>query len=186
MRHLGTPVYLRGGARYAMTVHSVSIEWHRDGGNFIENRYSRAHVWRFDGGLTVPASSSPHVVRIPLSNPANVDPEEAFIAALASCHMLWFLSIAAAKGYVVERYTDAAEGFMTSNADGKLWVSRVALHPDVLFSGTKAPTEGDVRALHHSAHAECYLANSVRTAVATEGSWQFRASEAANPGGDPE
>lgn len=156
-----------------MTAHKATIEWARNEGDFAGNQYCRAHTWRFDGGLTVPASSSPHVVRIPLSNPDNVDPEEAFVAALSSCHMLWFLSLAAARGFVVERYTDAAEGFMGLNSDGKQWVARVVLRPHVVFSGIRSPEECDVQALHHSAHAECFLANSVKTSVETVCVWHF-------------
>jgi organic hydroperoxide reductase OsmC/OhrA len=156
-----------------MAVHTATIEWARNDSKFTDNRYSRAHTWQFDGGLSVPASSSPHVVRVPLSNPANVDPEEAFIAALSSCHMLWFLNLAAVNGYVVDTYTDHAQGFMEKNASGKEWVSRVVLRPQVSFSGAKVPTDADVEGLHHEAHAECYLANSVKTSVETAGSWQY-------------
>jgi organic hydroperoxide reductase OsmC/OhrA len=112
-------------------------------------------------------------VRVPLSNPANVDPEEAFVAALSSCHMLWFLSLAAAKGYVVDTYTDHAQGFMEKNASGKEWVSRVVLRPQIAFSGAQVPNDADVDALHHVAHGNCYLANSVKTAVETAGTWQM-------------
>jgi organic hydroperoxide reductase OsmC/OhrA len=157
-----------------MIDHTATIEWTRSGSDFKDNQYSRAHTWRFDGGLTVPASSSPHVVRIPLSNPANVDPEEAFVAALSSCHMLWFLSLAATHGYIVECYTDAAEGRMAKNSDGKQWVSRVVLRPDIVFTGAKAPNEADVQALHKAAHAECYLANSVKSVVEITGVWHHQ------------
>jgi len=159
-----------------MAVHTATIEWTRNDGKFMDNRYSRAHTWRFDGGLAVPASSSPHVVRVPFSNPANVDPEEAFVAALSSCHMLWFLNLAAVKGYVIDTYTDHAQGFMEKNASGKEWVSRVVLQPHVDFSGTKIPNDAEVVGLHHEAHAECFLANSVKTSVETAGSWQFEAA----------
>jgi organic hydroperoxide reductase OsmC/OhrA len=162
-----------------MAVHTATIEWVRNGHKFTDNQYSRVHSWRFDGGLSVPASSSPHVVRIPLSNPANVDPEEAFVAALSSCHMLWFLGLAAAKGYVIDNYTDDAQGTMDKSASGKEWVSRVLLRPHVVFSGAKAPNDAVVEGLHHEAHAECYLANSVKTSVETAGSWQFTATDSA-------
>jgi organic hydroperoxide reductase OsmC/OhrA len=160
-----------------VAVHTATIEWVRNGHKFTDNQYSRAHTWQFDGGLAVPASSSPHVVRIPLSNPANVDPEEAFIAALSSCHMLWFLNIAAVKGYVIDNYTDHAQGFMEKNASGKVWVSRVVLHPQVTFSGTKVPNSADVEGLHHEAHTECYLANSVKTSVEIAGRSQYLGRE---------
>jgi organic hydroperoxide reductase OsmC/OhrA len=162
-----------------MAVHTATIEWVRNDSKFTDNRYSRVHTWRFDGGLAVPASSSPHVVRVPLSNPANVDPEEAFVAALSSCHMLWFLNLAAMKGYVVDTYTDHAQGFMEQNASGKEWVSRVVLRPRIVFSGAKVPNDADVEGLHHEAHAECYLANSVKTSVETAGSWLLLGSEVA-------
>jgi organic hydroperoxide reductase OsmC/OhrA len=112
-------------------------------------------------------------VRVPFSNPANVDPEEAFVAALSSCHMLWFLNLAAVKGYVVDTYTDQAQGFMEKNASGKEWVARVVLRPHIVFSGAKVPNDADVEGLHHEAHAECFLANSVKTSVETAGSWEF-------------
>jgi len=156
-----------------MAVHTATIEWARNDSKFTDNRYSRAHAWRFDGGLAVPASSSPHVVRVPFSNPANVDPEEAFVAALSSCHMLWFLNLAAVKGYVVDNYADQAQGFMEKNPSGKEWISRVVLRPHIVFSGAKSPSDADVEGLHHEAHAECYLANSVKTSVETAGSWEF-------------
>jgi organic hydroperoxide reductase OsmC/OhrA len=162
-----------------MAVHTATIEWVCDNRKFTDNQYSRAHTWRFDGGLVVPASSSPHVVRVPLSNPANVDPEEAFVAALSSCHMLWFLNLAALKGYVVDSYADPAQGFMEKNTTGKEWVSRVVLRPHVVFSGAKVPIDADVEGLHHEAHAECFLANSVKTSVETAGSWRFLAGELA-------
>jgi organic hydroperoxide reductase OsmC/OhrA len=154
-------------------VHTATIEWTREG-KFTDNHYSRAHTWRFDGGLTVPASSSPHVVPIPFSNPANIDPEEAFVAALSSCHMLWFLGLAAARGFVVDRYTDSAEGEMGKNASGKQWVTRVVLRPHVVFSTEpNSPTHSDVEALHHAAHVECFIANSVRTEIETRSTWQI-------------
>jgi organic hydroperoxide reductase OsmC/OhrA len=144
--------------------HLATIEWVREG-PFTDHRYSRAHTWRFDGGLAVPASSSPHVVPIPFSNPDNIDPEEAFVAALSSCHMLWFL---------VDRYTDSAEGEMGANAAGKQWVKRVLLRPHVVFGvGSKSPTPSDVEALHHAAHLECFIANSVRTEVETRSTWEI-------------
>lgn len=158
-----------------MSSHNVTVEWERQGSVFTDNRYSRAHVWRFDGGAVVAASSSPHVVRVPLSNPANVDPEEAFVASVSSCHMLWFLGLAAAAGYAVERYVDAAEGLMAKNAAGKEWVAKVVLRPEIVFCGAKQPDDAAVAALHHEAHAECFIANSVRSEIVTEGSWRYQA-----------
>lgn len=148
-----------------MASHTATVEWRRGSEPFLDNRYGRAHVWTFDGGARIDASSSPHVVRAPLSNPDHVDPEEAFVAALSSCHMLWFLSIAAANGYRVDTYRDEAIGHMARNEKGKQWVSRVELRPRIEFSGARLPDPSDVERMHHEAHAECFLANSVRTEV---------------------
>lgn len=156
-----------------MSAYVATIEWSLDGGNFTDNRYSRAHTWRFDGGVVVPASSSPQVVRLPYSDPKNVDPEEAYVAALSSCHMLWFLSIAAGRGHTVERYTDEATGFMEKNDEGRDWIARVRLCPLVIFSGAKTLSDADVRALHDAAHIECFLANSVKTHIEEKGSWMY-------------
>jgi len=150
-------------SRYAATIH-----WQRDGVPFTDNRYSRAHRWRFDGGIDLPASSSPNVVPLPMSDAGAVDPEEAFVAALSSCHMLWFLSIAAQRGFCVDRYVDAASGVMSRNAAGKLAMTRVTLRPDVAFAGERPPTREEILAMHHVAHDECFIANSVTTDVACE------------------
>jgi organic hydroperoxide reductase OsmC/OhrA len=114
-------------------------------------------------------------VRTPYSNPAHVDPEEAYVAALSSCHLLWFLSLAAGQGYVVESYLDQAEGTMERGESGKLWVARVVLKPHVVFGGARQPSDAAVDQLHHQAHAECYLASSVRSEVRTVGTWEYRA-----------
>lgn len=116
---------------------------------FTDNQYSRAHQWRFDGGAVVPGSSSPQVVRVPLSDPAAVDPEEAFVASLSSCHMLWFLSLAAARGFVVDSYEDQAIGVMTKNERKVSWVSKVTLNPRIAYSGTQQPTAEEEERLHH-------------------------------------
>ncbi|WP_332685506.1 OsmC family protein [Bosea sp. (in: a-proteobacteria)] len=158
-----------------MASHGATVEWQRGDQNFLDRRYSRAHRWRFDGGAEVAASSSPHVVREPFSNPANVDPEEAYVAALSSCHMLWFLDIASRRGFRIDRYSDAAEGAMVKNADGKEWIARLTLRPHVVFGGERVPEEAEVAAMHHEAHENCFLANSVRTAIETKGSWTHRA-----------
>jgi organic hydroperoxide reductase OsmC/OhrA len=148
--------------------HVATVEWRRPAGAaFTDQRYPRAHRWHFDGGAEVPASSSPHVVPLPLSDAAAVDPEEAFVAALASCHMLWFLSIAAARGHVVERYVDAAEGTMARNAAGRLAMTVVTLRPRVDFAAP-APAEAEQRAMHEQAHHECFLAASVRSEMRCE------------------
>ena len=154
-----------------MSNHGVVIEWQRGDAAFTDHRYSRRHRWRFDGGAEVAGSSSPHVVRAPYSDPAAVDPEEAFVAALSSCHMLWFLDLAARAGYVVDRYADEASGSLTKRVDGKSWMSRVVLSPRVTFAGAKAPTDADVDRLHHEAHDECFLANAYKGEMEILGTW---------------
>lgn len=158
-----------------MSSHIATVEWQRAGAAFVDNRYSRAHQWQFDGGAVVPASSSPHVVKVPLSDPANVDPEEAFVAALSSCHMLWFLDIARTAGYLVDSYVDHAIGHMQRGADGKSWVALVELLPAVAFSGAKIPDDAELERLHHKAHEECFLARSVKTEIEIRGSWSYQA-----------
>jgi organic hydroperoxide reductase OsmC/OhrA len=143
----------------------AQIVWTRDGAPFVDNRYSRGHLWRFDGGVEVPGSSSPLSVPLPLSRADAVDPEEALVAAVASCHMLFFLSFAAKGGFSVERYEDDPVGIMTKNDAGKLFVSKITLNPSVAFTGTKRPSDAAVDAMHHHAHEECYIANSVRAEV---------------------
>lgn len=142
---------------------SVEVYWEREGAVFTDKKYSRGHIWRFDGGQVVPASSSPHVVPLPYSVEANVDPEEAYIAAISSCHMLTFLGIAAAKRIVIESYTDKAVGFM-EKVDGKILVSRVNLHPNIVYVGEKPSAEVEAH-LHHMAHEQCFIANSVKTDI---------------------
>jgi len=144
------------------------IIWVRDGAAFIDNRYSRGHRWQFDGGIEVPASSSPHVVPLPFSVPAAVDPEEAFVAALSSCHMLWFLSIAANRGFLIDSYRDEAVGVMAKNGAGKLAMTQVTLRPAVVFEGERQPSRGEVEAMHHEAHDQCFIASSVKTDVRCE------------------
>ncbi len=147
----------------------ATIRWSRDGGDFAGNRYSRAHTWSFDGGIEVAASASPLVVPLPLSCAEAIDPEEAFVAAISSCHMLTFLAIAAQKRFVVDRYEDRAVGVMTKNAKGKLFVSKVTLDPMIDFSGERIPTPDEIADLHHLAHEECYIANSVLTEIVVAG-----------------
>lgn len=148
-----------------MSSYQALIEWGRNGAKFTDNRYSRGHRWRFDGGVEVPASASPHVVPLPMSVRAAVDPEEAFVASLSSCHMLWFLSIAAKRGFIVDSYRDEAEGLMDKDAGGKLAMTRVTLHPDVGYGGEKTPSREEEDVMHHAAHEECFIARSVRTDV---------------------
>jgi organic hydroperoxide reductase OsmC/OhrA len=151
-----------------MTEYKSVVVWNRDGATFTDNRYSRGHRWLFDGDVEVPASSSPHVVPLPMSVAAAVDPEEAFVVSLSSCHMLWFLSIAAKRGFVVESYRDEATGVMSRSAAGKLAITRVTLRPEVRFDGERWPTADQVVAMHEEAHDRCYIANSVNTDVRCE------------------
>nr|WP_295768697.1 OsmC family protein [Rhodoferax sp.] len=152
-----------------MAQHSTTILWQRDDKSaFTDHRYSRAHTWSFDGGVVVPGSSSPHVVPLPYSDAAAVDPEEAFVASLSSCHMLWFLDIAARAGWVVDRYRDEATGTLARNAEGQQAMTRVVLRPAVQFAPGKSPTAEELRALHHRAHTSCFIANSVKTEVVCE------------------
>lgn len=136
--------------------------------DFVANRYSRRHLLRFDGGAEVPGSSSPHLVPLPHSDPAAVDPEEAFVSSLSSCHMLWFLSLAARDGFCVDRYADAATGAMKKNDAGRIAMTLVILHPSVEFSGDRLPSRDEVMRLHHEAHQACFIANSVKTEVRCE------------------
>lgn len=144
-----------------MHVYTARIDWTRDEGDFARGRYSRAHTWHFDGGLSVAASASPQVVPLPFSRRDAVDPEEALIAAAASCHMMTFVHLASRQGYVVDRYTDEAEGTMEKNARGKLAITRIVLKPDIVFAGDRQPTQEALDRLHHQAHEECYIANSI-------------------------
>lgn len=147
---------------------SATILWNRNGAAFTDNRYSRAHRWLFDGGASVPASSSPQVVPLPMSDAGGVDPEEAFVASLSSCHMLWFLSIAARRGFVIEEYRDDAVGELGRDADGRQAMTVVTLRPAVRFGGQRAPSGDEIGAMHHEAHEKCFIANSVKTEVRCE------------------
>ncbi|HWY24582.1 MAG TPA: OsmC family protein [Nevskia sp.] len=149
--------------------HYATVTWQRGADEpYTDQRYSRAHQWSFDGGAVVAASSSPQVVPQPFSVPANVDPEEAFVAALSSCHMLFFLSFAAQKGFIVDRYEDHAAGTMGKDAQGRMVMLKVVLHPQVRFGGTPQPQAAQLDALHHRAHDHCFLANSVKCVVSVE------------------
>lgn len=155
-----------------MSHYTAELSWQRGDQIFTDNRYSRAHTWKFDGGVEVPASSSPHVVRVPFSNPSNVDPEEAFLAAIASCHLLTFLYVAAKAGFRIDSYTDAASAEMGKNAAGRTAVLSATLRPQIVFSGAKVPTDEELARLHHQAHEECFIANSVTTEVHIAGGWR--------------
>jgi organic hydroperoxide reductase OsmC/OhrA len=146
--------------------HLATVRWRRGEQPFSDGRYSRIHEVVFDG-ITIPGSSSPSVVRPPLSVEAAVDPEEAFTASISSCHMLWFLDIARHAGFVVDSYEDAAEGVLAKDAQGRVAMTKVTLHPAVRFSGEQ-PTPERYAALHHEAHELCFIANSVKTEVAIQ------------------
>ena len=152
--------------------YKATVLWRRGDAKFTDNRYSRGHVWKFDG-IEVPGSSAPSSVRLPYSVAEAVDPEEALVAAVSSCHMLFFLAFAAQGGFTVDRYEDAAVGVMTENERGKLFVSKVTLRPAVTFTGDKRPGEDDVAALHHRSHEECFIANSVKSEVVVEPTFSF-------------
>jgi organic hydroperoxide reductase OsmC/OhrA len=146
----------------------ATLEWKRDGQDFLGQRYSRAHTWRFDGGAVVPASSSPLSVPLPMSDAAAVDPEEALVAAASSCHMLFFLSIAAKRGHTVDSYSDRAVGTLGKNAQGRMAMTRIALRPAIVFAGTAPPAEEELQAIHHQAHEHCYIANTLNCEVVVE------------------
>jgi organic hydroperoxide reductase OsmC/OhrA len=143
------------------------VAWRRGDARFVDGRYPRAHEWRFDGGAVVPASASPHVVPVPLSTPTHVDPEEALVAAASSCHMLWFLSLAAAAGHVVDEYVDDATGTLGRGPDGRIAFTRIALRPRIAF-GANPPDGVTLAALHRAAHERCFVAASLRAEVVVE------------------
>jgi organic hydroperoxide reductase OsmC/OhrA len=151
-----------------MSTYTAQLVWERGVQDFLANKYSRRHYIRFDGGAEVLGSSAPAVVPPPGSDPAGVDPEEAFVASLSSCHMLWFLAIAAKRGFVVDRYEDNPVGTLERNAERRFFMSVVTLRPKITFSGEKQPTGEELEQLHHKAHEECYIANSVKTEVRIE------------------
>lgn len=151
-----------------MSNYSAVIEWQRDSQTFSDHRYSRRHAWHFDGGMVVPASSSPQVVPLPMSDASAVDPEEAFVASLSSCHLLWFLDLAARAGWVVDDYRDEASGVLARNAAGQWAMTLVTLRPRVRFAGDQQPDEDEVRRLHDAAHHACFIAHSVKTEVRCE------------------
>jgi organic hydroperoxide reductase OsmC/OhrA len=151
-----------------MAHYTAEVSWLRGEQDFLGHRYSRRHLVRLDGGLEIPASSSPHVVPPPMSDERAMDPEEAFVASLSSCHMLWFLSIAARGGFVVDRYRDCALGVMGRGPDGRMAMLTVTLRPRVDFSGERLPSPEQLARMHHQAHEECFIANSVKTEVRCE------------------
>jgi organic hydroperoxide reductase OsmC/OhrA len=151
-----------------MSEYVATIRWQRGTDNFTDNKYSRGHEWEFDGGITVPASASPDIVPLPMSVAESVDPEEAYVASISSCHMLFFLAIAAHSGYVIDEYVDAASGRMEKNAEGKMVITTVVLRPKATYSGERIPDREEIEKVHHLAHEQCFIANSVKTKVTTE------------------
>jgi len=150
-----------------MSKYKATIKWQRGDENFLDNKYSRGHTWIFDGGAEIAASSSPLVVPVPMSIETNVDPEEAFIASLSSCHMLFFLYFAARKGFIVDSYVDEAVGTVEKDAGGNLAMTKVSLRPVIKFAGEKQPTKKEQETMHDDAHSHCFIANSVKTEVET-------------------
>jgi organic hydroperoxide reductase OsmC/OhrA len=151
-----------------MSTYTATVRWHRGSdGDFAKGQYSRAHEWVFDGGAVVPASPSPHIVPAPWSDERGVDPEEAFVASLSSCHMLFFVDFARRAGLVIDEYVDEAEGVLEKRADGKMAMTRVTLSPRVTWGG-EAPDEAAIADLHHRAHEACFIANSVTTEVTVQ------------------
>jgi organic hydroperoxide reductase OsmC/OhrA len=151
-----------------MSEHRATVRWHRTSPEFLKGKYSREHTWIFDGGVAIAASPSPSVVPVPYSNPACVDPEEAFVAAISSCHMLTFLYLASKQGFQVDSYEDEAIGVMTKNERGVPWISSVTLNPQIIYGGEKLPSAEDEERLHHLAHEQCFIANSIKTEVAVK------------------
>lgn len=153
-----------------MSTYTAKITWKCDSPeSFAKNQYTRGHTWEFDGGTVVPASSSPHAVRVPFSVEAAVDPEEALVASASSCHMLSFLWVASKRGFVIDSYEDSAVGEMTTSDEGKQWISKITLGPQIVWSGDKVPTGEELAHMHHGAHEICYIANSIKSEVVVAG-----------------
>jgi organic hydroperoxide reductase OsmC/OhrA len=146
--------------------YEVKVSWQKqEGENFIDNKYNRTHTWSFDGGIDITASASPHIVPVPMSNENAVDPEEAFVSAVSSCHMLLFLSLAASRKLLVESYEDNAVGVLGKNGEGKTAMTRITLHPKVVFGKMENVSSEEVIQIHEEAHHRCFIANSVRTLI---------------------
>jgi organic hydroperoxide reductase OsmC/OhrA len=152
-----------------MSEHRATIRWQLKDGNFLRGQYSREHTWSFDGGITVQASSASTSVPVPYSNPACVDPEEAFVASVSSCHMLTFLFVAYRQGFQVDSYVDEAVGVMTKNEKGVPWVSAITLNPTINYAGEKRPNPDEEAKFHHLSHEQCFIANSIKTEVSVKG-----------------
>ncbi len=151
-----------------MNKYQATIRWHRQDEVFIDNKYSRKHSWHFDGGAEITASASPHIVPEPYSDPEGIDPEESFVASLSSCHMLWFLSLAAKEKIRIDRYEDQAEGIMQKNKEGKLAITKVILKPKVTFGQDENSSQEILDKLHQQAHQRCFIAHSVKTEITVE------------------
>jgi organic hydroperoxide reductase OsmC/OhrA len=150
-----------------LSTYRATVDW-RCEGDFATRRYSRGHTLSFDGGLTVPGTAGPANVNPRYSMEGAMDPEQAFVASLAACHMLWFLDIAARAGFVIESYRDEAEGTLAAGSDGRQMMTRVVLSPKITFTGERQPTAEELAQLHHRAHEECFIANSVKSEVMVE------------------
>jgi organic hydroperoxide reductase OsmC/OhrA len=158
-----------GIAEPTMSEITAQVAWRRDPlETFTDNRYSRRHELRFDGGAVVAGSSSPAVVPLPLSDASAVDPEEMFVASLAACHMLWFLSLAAQQGLRVDSYEDAATGTLARDTAGQLAMTQVTLRPRVRCVGERQPAATELQDLHERAHHACFIAHSVKTELRCE------------------
>lgn len=151
-----------------MHTYKTRVAWKREGAAFTDHKYSRRHEWAFDGGVTVPASSSPLVVALPYSVAEAVDPEEALVASASSCHMLWFLWVAAKRGFVIDTYVDDASGTIAKNADGKTAMTRIVLRPAIAFAGDRRPSKDELHQMHEIAHDECFIASSLKTEIVVE------------------
>ena len=151
-----------------MSEHTAVVSWKFSGTDYLKGKYSREHVWGFDSGVNVPASAAPSAVPVPYSNPACVDPEEAFVASLSSCHMLTYLFVAQQQGFQIDSYDDEAVGHVIKNEQGRMWVSEVTLRPRVVYSGDNQPSEADEDRMHHAVHDLCFIANSVKTEIKVE------------------
>ncbi len=151
-----------------MSTHRAQIVWQREGKPFVGGEYSRSHCWRFDGGIEFKASASPQIVPAPQGESAAVDPEEAFVASLSSCHMLWFLATAQREGWIVDSYDDEASGTLGRGPDGRMRLASITLRPRVVFAGSQGPSADDLAHLHHAAHEACFLAAVVSAPIAIE------------------
>jgi organic hydroperoxide reductase OsmC/OhrA len=151
-----------------MSKHFATIRWFASPGeDFAKGQYSRGHSWNFDGLTNVAASASPHIVPMPWANPDAVDPEEAFVASAASCHMLFFLDFSRRAGLIITGYDDVAEGLMEKGADGKMRITRITLRPKIVWSGDP-PDQAQIDELHHKSHEACFIANSITSEVVVE------------------